>query len=93
VFPDSPGPGPDAAQGELEAEGAELADVMGDLPAEAGPAVVVVRAEVLMAHAGTGQQLVVDLQLGAADGDLALALPRQLFSRRYGVTRSDTRTV
>jgi hypothetical protein len=34
VFPDSPGPGPDAAQGDLEAEGAELADVVDDLPSE-----------------------------------------------------------
>jgi hypothetical protein len=59
----------DAAQGDFEAEGAELADVVADLPAGLAAALVVVRAEVLIAHAGVGQQLVVDLQLGVADGD------------------------
>jgi len=34
----------EAAEGDLEAEGAELADVVGDLAAGAGLAVVVVRA-------------------------------------------------
>ena len=38
----------DAAEGDFEAEGAELADVVGDLPPGAGLAVVVVRAEVLI---------------------------------------------
>src|ERR1039458_2568033 len=47
------------AEDDFEAEGAELADVVGGLPADAGLAVVVVRAEVLIAHAGAGQQLVV----------------------------------
>src|SRR5260221_11477432 len=64
----------DAAEGDLEAEGAELADVVGDLAAGAGLALVVVRAEVGVAGAGAGQQLVVDLQLGGAEGDLALGL-------------------
>ena len=59
----------DAAQGDFEAEGAELADVVGDLAADAGLALVVVRAEVLISHAGAGQQLVVDLQLGVPGGD------------------------
>jgi len=58
------------AEGDFEAEGAELADVVGDLPADAGLAVVVVRSEVLIACAGAGQQLVVDLELGVPDRDL-----------------------
>jgi hypothetical protein len=62
----------DAAEGDFEAEGAELADVVGDLPADAALAFVVVRAEVLIAHAGVGQQLVVDLQLGVPGGDAGL---------------------
>src|SRR6266568_2291958 len=45
-----------------------------DLAPDAGPVVVVVRSEVLIAHAGVGQQLVVDLQLGVADGDAGYAL-------------------
>ena len=64
----------EAAEGDLEAEGAELADVVGDLPAGAGVPVVVVRAEVVVAGAGTGQQGVVDLQLGVAEGDLGFGL-------------------
>ena len=60
----------DAAEGDFEAEGAELADVVGDLAADVALAFVVVRAEVLVAHAGVGQQLVEDLQLGVADRDL-----------------------
>ena len=59
----------DAAEGDVEAEGAELADVVADLPADLGAALVVVRAEVLISRAGAGQQRVVDLQLGVADGD------------------------
>jgi hypothetical protein len=58
------------AEGDLEAEGAELAHVVGYLPADPGLPVVVVRAEVLIAHAGAGQQLVVDPQLGVPDRDL-----------------------
>ena len=72
----------DAAEGDFEAEGAELADVVGDLAAGVALALVVVRAEVLISHAGVGQQLVVDLQLGVPDGDQALALPRLRASRR-----------
>ena len=37
-----------AAEGDFEAEVAELADVVGDLTAEVGAALVVVRAEVLL---------------------------------------------
>ncbi len=59
-----------AAEGDFEAEVAELADVVGDLAAGAGLPLVVVRAEVLIPGAGAGEQLVVDLQLGAAEGDL-----------------------
>src|SRR5262249_30772224 len=62
----------EADEGDFEAEVAELADVVGDLAADAALALVVVRAEVGIAHAGVGQQLVVDLQLGVADGDLGL---------------------
>ncbi len=57
-----------------EAEGTEHADVVGDLAAGAGLAVVVVRAEVLIPHAGAGEQRVVDLQLGVAEGDLGFGL-------------------
>ena len=44
----------EAAEGDLEAEGAELADVVGDLAAGVALAFVVVRAEVGVAHAGVG---------------------------------------
>ena len=64
----------DAGEGDVEAEGLDLADVVGDLAAGGGLAFVVVRAEVLVAHAGVGQQLVVDPQLGVAEGDLGFAL-------------------
>ena len=64
----------EAAEGDFEAEGAELADVVGDLPADAGLALVVVRAEVLIPRAGAGQQGVVDLQLGVADRDQGFGL-------------------
>jgi hypothetical protein len=60
----------DAALGHFEAEGAEPADVVGDLAADIALALVVVRAEVFIPHTGVGQQLVVDLQLGVADPDL-----------------------
>jgi hypothetical protein len=59
----------DAAEGDFESEGAELADVVGDLAVDVAAALVVVRAEVLVPHAGVGQQLVVDLQLGVPSGD------------------------
>ena len=64
----------DAAEGDFEAEGAELADVVADLAADIAAALVVVRAEVLIAHAGVGQQLVVDLQLGVGSGDPGLSV-------------------
>src|SRR5262249_61984827 len=59
----------DAAKGDFEAEGAELADVVRDLAVDVAATFVVVRAEVLIAHAGAGQQLVVDLQLGVPGGN------------------------
>ena len=42
----------DAAEGDFEAEGSELADVVRDLAAGVALAVVVVWAEILVAHAG-----------------------------------------
>jgi hypothetical protein len=47
----------DAGEGDLEAEGGELADVVGDLAAGGGLAFVVVRGEILVARAGAGQEL------------------------------------
>ncbi len=44
----------DAAEGDFEAGGSELADVVGDLAAHVALALVVVRAEVLVTHAGVG---------------------------------------
>jgi hypothetical protein len=41
-------------EGDFEAEGGELADVVGDLAAGGGLALVVVRAEVLIPGAGAG---------------------------------------
>ncbi len=46
-----------AAEGDFEAEVAEIANVVGDLAAGVGAAFVVVRAEVGVAHAGVSQQL------------------------------------
>src|ERR1035438_1918757 len=54
----------DAGEGDFEAEGAEFADVVGDLAADVGLAVVEVDAEGGVAHAGVGEQLVVDLTMG-----------------------------
>jgi len=48
--------------------------MVGDLPAGTGLAFVVVRAEILIPGAGAGQQGVVDLQLGVAEGDLGFGL-------------------
>src|SRR5215510_4379650 len=64
----------EAAEGDLVAEACELADVVADLAADVALALVVVRAEVLIAHAGVGQQLVVDLQLGVPDGNHGFGL-------------------
>ena len=47
----------DAAEGDVEAEVAELADVVGDLAADVTLAFVVVRAEVGVAHAGLDSSL------------------------------------
>ena len=44
----------DAAEGDFEAEGAELADVVADLPADLSAALIVVRAEILIPHTGAG---------------------------------------
>jgi len=62
----------DAAEGDFEAEGAELADVAGDRAADVALALVVVQAEVRIAHAGVGQQLAGGLQLGVPGGDACL---------------------
>jgi hypothetical protein len=48
--------------------------VVGDLAAGVALAFVVVRPEVLVAGAGAGEQGVVDLQLGVAEGDLGFGL-------------------
>src|SRR5690349_8329871 len=66
--------GGEGGEGDFKAEGGELAGVVGDLAASGGLAFVVVRAEVVVAHAGAGQQLVVDPQLGVAESDLGLGL-------------------
>jgi len=63
-----------AAEGDFEAFGLDLVDVVGDLAAGGGLALVVVRAEVLIPQAGAGQQLVVDLQLGVAERDHGFGL-------------------
>ena len=63
-----------AGEGDVEAEGFDLADVVGDLAAGGGLTFVVVRAEVVVPRAGVGQQLVVDPQLGVAEGDLGSGL-------------------
>jgi hypothetical protein len=47
----------DAAEGDLETEGAQLADVVGDLPAEVMLAFVVVRAEVAVRMPGLDSSL------------------------------------
>ena len=73
----------DAAEGDLEAEGAELADVVGDLAAGVALALVVVRAEVLIAHAGVGQQLVETFSWVFPVATHALAVPRLRASRRW----------
>ena len=65
-----------AGEGDFEAEGFVLADLVGDLAAGGGLTFVVVRAEVVVPHARVGQQLVVDPQLGVAEGDLGFSLPR-----------------
>src|SRR5581483_2606161 len=59
-------------QGVAEVAGAFFQ--VADLAAGAGVGVVVAGAEVLVAGAGGGQQLVVDLQLGVAEGDAGFEL-------------------
>jgi hypothetical protein len=63
----------DAGEGDFEAEGFDLADVVGDLAAGGGLPFVVVRAEVLVPHAWISQQLG-GPQLGVADRDLGFGL-------------------
>jgi hypothetical protein len=63
-----------AGEGDFEAEGFVLADVVSDLAAGGGLTFVVVRAEVVVPGAGVGQQLVVDPQLGVAEGDMGFCL-------------------
>jgi IstB-like ATP binding protein len=60
----------DAAQGQFEAEGAKLADVVGDLAAEHRAGVHSSPGRGLHIACGVGQQLVQDLQLGVAERDL-----------------------
>src|SRR5579859_912207 len=63
-----------AAEGDFQAEFLQFADVVGDLAAGLGAALVVAGSEVLVPHAGVGQELVVDLQLGVAEGDAGFGL-------------------
>jgi hypothetical protein len=73
----------DAAEGDFEAEGSGLADVVGDLAAGVALAVVVVRAEILVAHAGVSQQLG-GLQLGVPGGDAGFGLVVMTEVAAYG---------
>jgi hypothetical protein len=57
------GRGRGAGKGDFEAEGFDLADVVGDLAAGGGLPFVVAEAEVLVSRAGVGQQLVLDPEL------------------------------
>ena len=63
-----------AGKGDFQAEFLQFADVVGDLAAALGAALVVVGSEVVVSHAGVGQELVVDLQLGVAEGDAGFGL-------------------
>ena len=56
--------------------------MVGDLAADVALAFVVVRAEVLVSHAGVGQQLVVDLQLGVPGGNAGFGRAALRASRR-----------
>src|SRR5690348_8298918 len=62
------------AESDFQAEFLEFADVVGDLAAGLGAALVVVRPEILVPHAGAGQELVVHRQLGVAEGDAGFGL-------------------
>jgi hypothetical protein len=73
------------AEGDLEAEGAELADVVGDLPADAVLAVVVVRSEILIA---CGSVTMLD-SLTAADSS---SFSARCFSLVRSAVRSHDRT-
>jgi hypothetical protein len=64
----------EAGEGDFEAEGAELADVVGDLAADVALVLVVPGAEVFIPRAGVRQQSVAGLQLGVAQGDLGFGL-------------------
>jgi len=89
----------DAAEGDLEAEGSELADVVGDLAAHVPLALVVVRAEILISHswllsittAGTCQ----DRSQSASASTSRLVVPklRVSLARRAGFFPEDTRIV
>src|SRR5487761_1502486 len=68
------GLGIDALDGDLVAEALEAGGMVADLTVVAAALVVVVGSEVLVPHAGIGQELVVDLQPGVAQGDAGLAL-------------------
>src|ERR1039457_2131068 len=60
--------------GDLEAEGLDLADVVTDLPVGVGAGLVVAGAEVGVPGGRVGQQVPDDDQDGAGDGDLGLCL-------------------
>ena len=62
-------------EGDVEAEGLELADVVADLAFAADAGVVVVRAEVVEPGCGVGEQVEDDDEDGAGDGGQGLAFP------------------
>jgi hypothetical protein len=65
---------PGLGDGDLEAEGLDLADVVADLPVGVGACLVVAGAEVGVPGGGVGQQVPDDDQDGAGDGDLGFGL-------------------
>lgn len=71
-----------AAEGDFEAEAFEVGHVVVDLAAEAGPAFVVVRAGVLMSHAGVDRSLCRTFSWVLPTATWASGLPRRRDSRR-----------
>ena len=69
-------------QGDLVAEGFELADVVALGALRVDPGVVEAGTEVVIAGLGIGQQVPDDDQDGAADRDDGLLVPRRLARRR-----------
>jgi hypothetical protein len=66
----------DAAEGDFEAGGAELAGVVGDLAADVALPLVVAGAEVLVAHAGADSSLCRTFSWVFPVATHALAVPR-----------------